>query len=277
MTTQISQAWPSLVWVDGTGSKFIYEQRPRLSNTTYFLSPGGAFFHFFLRIPSHFPMLGQGSEQIWIFSKIHGFSSFCFFFCKNFLHACDDQNRKVTELCTGGELFDRILEKTESDEGRYSERDAMTLVTKILSAIAYCHDEHNICHRFVSRRGGGVLLLLVYVGGGCCCCCVIFFCHGWRVPLTFPRFLRYDVLVLFSPLSRNGVFPRISSRICMLFLFSSPLSRFSMLWCCWLYIVSNGSDHLARGAIRPRVRSPAWQAPACIPPCISPLAFGPLP
>eukprot|EP00752_Nemacystus_decipiens_P004515 g4123.t1 len=53
----------------------------------------------------------------------------------------------VTELCTGGELFDRILEKTESDEGRYSERDAMTLVTKILSAIAYCHDEHNICHR----------------------------------------------------------------------------------------------------------------------------------
>ncbi|CAN0499286.1 unnamed protein product, partial [Ectocarpus sp. 12 AP-2014] len=53
----------------------------------------------------------------------------------------------VTELCTGGELFDRILEKTESEEGRYSERDAMTLVTKMLSAIAYCHDEHNICHR----------------------------------------------------------------------------------------------------------------------------------
>ncbi|CAM9559159.1 unnamed protein product [Ectocarpus sp. 6 AP-2014] len=53
----------------------------------------------------------------------------------------------VTELCTGGELFDSILEKTESEEGRYSERDAMTLVTKILSAIAYCHDEHNICHR----------------------------------------------------------------------------------------------------------------------------------
>ncbi|CAM9408701.1 unnamed protein product, partial [Hapterophycus canaliculatus] len=53
----------------------------------------------------------------------------------------------VTELCTGGELFERILEKTESEEGRYSERDAMTLVNKILSAIAYCHDEHNICHR----------------------------------------------------------------------------------------------------------------------------------
>ncbi|CAM9535069.1 unnamed protein product, partial [Ascophyllum nodosum] len=53
----------------------------------------------------------------------------------------------VTELCTGGELFDRIVEKTESDEGRYSERDAARLVSKILSAIAYCHDEHNICHR----------------------------------------------------------------------------------------------------------------------------------
>lgn len=54
---------------------------------------------------------------------------------------------QVTELCTGGELFDRIIEKTESEEGRYSERDAARLVSKILSAIAYCHDEHNICHR----------------------------------------------------------------------------------------------------------------------------------
>ena len=71
-------------------------------------------------------------------------SAFFDSFCSSPLHA-----QKVTELCTGGELFDRILEKTESDEGRYSERDAMTLVTKIISAIAYCHDEHNICHRFV--------------------------------------------------------------------------------------------------------------------------------
>lgn len=30
----------------------------------------------------------------------------------------------VTELCTGGELFDRIIQKTESEEGRYSEKDA---------------------------------------------------------------------------------------------------------------------------------------------------------
>ena len=30
----------------------------------------------------------------------------------------------VTELCTGGELFDRIIQKTESEEGHYSEKDA---------------------------------------------------------------------------------------------------------------------------------------------------------
>ncbi|CAM9457643.1 unnamed protein product, partial [Laminaria digitata] len=47
----------------------------------------------------------------------------------------------------GGELFDRIIQKTESEEGRYSERDAVMLVSKMLSAISYCHDEHNICHR----------------------------------------------------------------------------------------------------------------------------------
>lgn len=30
----------------------------------------------------------------------------------------------VTELCKGGELFDRIIQKTESEEGHYSEKDA---------------------------------------------------------------------------------------------------------------------------------------------------------
>ncbi|CAM9226582.1 unnamed protein product [Hapterophycus canaliculatus] len=53
----------------------------------------------------------------------------------------------VTELCTGGELFDRIIQKTESEEGHYSERDAANIVHKILGAIEYCHNEHNICHR----------------------------------------------------------------------------------------------------------------------------------
>lgn len=34
----------------------------------------------------------------------------------------------VTELCTGGELFDRIIQKTESEEGHYSEKDAKVCV-----------------------------------------------------------------------------------------------------------------------------------------------------
>lgn len=53
----------------------------------------------------------------------------------------------ITELCTGGELFDRIIEKTQSDEGHFSERDAADLVRCILDAIAYCHDQKGIVHR----------------------------------------------------------------------------------------------------------------------------------
>jgi len=47
----------------------------------------------------------------------------------------------VTELVTGGELFDKIVEL-----GQYSEKDAATLVSKIVSAIDYLHDI-NIVHR----------------------------------------------------------------------------------------------------------------------------------
>lgn len=42
----------------------------------------------------------------------------------------------VTELCTGGELFDRIIHKTESEEGHYSEKDA-----KVGARVAGCGDE----------------------------------------------------------------------------------------------------------------------------------------
>ncbi|KAL3812130.1 hypothetical protein ACHAXA_009389 [Cyclostephanos tholiformis] len=52
----------------------------------------------------------------------------------------------ITELCTGGELFDRIIEKTQSDEGHFSERDAAGLVRCILDAISYCHNKA-IVHR----------------------------------------------------------------------------------------------------------------------------------
>lgn len=47
----------------------------------------------------------------------------------------------VMELCTGGELFDRIIEV-----GHLTEPDAATIMQQILRAIFYCH-EHGICHR----------------------------------------------------------------------------------------------------------------------------------
>jgi len=53
----------------------------------------------------------------------------------------------ITDLCTGGELFDRIIAKTQSPEGHFSEKDAANLIRNILDAIAYCHDEKQIVHR----------------------------------------------------------------------------------------------------------------------------------
>ena len=47
----------------------------------------------------------------------------------------------ITELCTGGELFDRIIAKTQSSEGHFSEHDAAKLVRDILDAIRYCHSK----------------------------------------------------------------------------------------------------------------------------------------
>jgi len=60
------------------------------------------------------------------------------------LHEMIEEDNKiyfVMELVTGGELFDRIVEK-----GSYSEDDAKTLVRKIVNAIEYLH-EMNIAHR----------------------------------------------------------------------------------------------------------------------------------
>ena len=53
----------------------------------------------------------------------------------------------VTELCTGGELYDKVIEKTNSEEGHFSEYDAGRIIRNILDAIAYCHDVKNIVHR----------------------------------------------------------------------------------------------------------------------------------
>ena len=47
----------------------------------------------------------------------------------------------VTELCSGGELFDEIVKRQS-----FSERDAALIMHQVLSAVVYCHTK-NICHR----------------------------------------------------------------------------------------------------------------------------------
>lgn len=47
----------------------------------------------------------------------------------------------VMELCTGGELFDRIIKS-----GHFSERYAASIMKQILSAVAYCH-ANDVMHR----------------------------------------------------------------------------------------------------------------------------------
>ena len=53
----------------------------------------------------------------------------------------------ITELCKGGELFDRIIAKMKSNEGHFFERDAAVMIHSIIDAIRYCHDERQIVHR----------------------------------------------------------------------------------------------------------------------------------
>lgn len=46
----------------------------------------------------------------------------------------------ITELCQGGELFDRIVERT-----RYTELDACETMRQLFEAVDYMHQQ-NICH-----------------------------------------------------------------------------------------------------------------------------------
>eukprot|EP01017_Pseudomicrothorax_dubius_P023101 TRINITY_DN2479_c0_g6_i1.p1 TRINITY_DN2479_c0_g6~~TRINITY_DN2479_c0_g6_i1.p1 ORF type:complete len:402 (+),score=120.69 TRINITY_DN2479_c0_g6_i1:84-1289(+) len=47
----------------------------------------------------------------------------------------------VTDLCSGGELFDKIIEKKF-----FNEREAAKILKQIISAVLYCH-KHKIVHR----------------------------------------------------------------------------------------------------------------------------------
>ncbi|NXK74388.1 KCC1A kinase, partial [Amazona guildingii] len=55
----------------------------------------------------------------------------------------------IMQLVSGGELFDRIVEK-----GFYTERDASALIRQILDAVKYLHDM-GIVHRDLKVRGWG--------------------------------------------------------------------------------------------------------------------------
>ena len=47
----------------------------------------------------------------------------------------------VTELCSGGELFEEITKRNF-----FSEQDSSVIIKQVLSAVAYCH-ANNIVHR----------------------------------------------------------------------------------------------------------------------------------
>ncbi|KAG7350803.1 calcium/calmodulin-dependent protein kinase-like protein [Nitzschia inconspicua] len=58
----------------------------------------------------------------------------------------DDKNIfLVTELCTGGELYDRVVEKTVSND-LFSEYDAARITRNILSAVEFIHSK-GVAHR----------------------------------------------------------------------------------------------------------------------------------
>ena len=47
----------------------------------------------------------------------------------------------MTELCTGGELFEEITKRSY-----FSENDAANIIKQTLSAVSFCHSK-KVCHR----------------------------------------------------------------------------------------------------------------------------------
>ena len=67
------------------------------------------------------------------------------------LTSLQDKFYIVTQLATGGELFDRIC-----DKGKFTEKDASQTIRQVLEAVDYLHGK-NIVHRGkkVSQYGLG--------------------------------------------------------------------------------------------------------------------------
>lgn len=61
----------------------------------------------------------------------------------------------ITELVVGGELFDRLVEKST-----YTESEARDLSRTLLTALKYCHSKH-VCHRDLKVSSGVMCLFLV--------------------------------------------------------------------------------------------------------------------
>ncbi len=61
--------------------------------------------------------------------------------------AVQDKFYIVTQLATGGELFDRIC-----DKGKFTERDASQTIRQVLEAVDYLH-ARNIVHRGTNYQG----------------------------------------------------------------------------------------------------------------------------
>lgn len=49
----------------------------------------------------------------------------------------------IMELCSGGELFDQII-----DKGSFTEKEASFVMRQLLSAIRYAHN-NNVVHRYI--------------------------------------------------------------------------------------------------------------------------------
>lgn len=56
-------------------------------------------------------------------------------------HLHQDKYYIVTQLATGGELFDRICE-----QGKFTEKDASQTIRQVLEAVNYLH-QNNVVHR----------------------------------------------------------------------------------------------------------------------------------